>query len=417
MRRSLASVAVVAALALVAAGCGFVGGSDHSYKLIAYFSRAVSVFPSSQVRVLGLPAGSVDKVEPQGDRVKITMSIHSDIPIPANVHAQLVPQSLIGERYVQLMPAWTVGQPKAEPGHVIALGDTIAPVEPDEALAAVKKFLDSLDPKGLGRLINNAADALDGNGQQLNDAINQVTTLVGTFADKDQTLSEIVDNLDGFTSTLSTREAQLGDILKTFSQATDVLASERSDIQALVQSLASLSQNGLNLVAKHSADLESDLQILGRLSQSIDTNIDSLSRLLDAGPLLVNGLHGAFNPDLRATNLRTALTPLVGDILSPVLQILGLPPLGCIDIPLVQPCTSGPSAASASSRVNGQSAGSAVSTSLPAPTTPIDDLLGLLRAPTVAPPPAPSLGDHVGDGAGAVAGFVDDAAHAMVGAS
>jgi len=34
----------------------------------------------------------------------------------------------------------------------------IVPVEPDEALAELKKFLDSLDPNGLGSLINNLSD-------------------------------------------------------------------------------------------------------------------------------------------------------------------------------------------------------------------------------------------------------------------
>src|SRR5689334_10675173 len=107
--RLLAAFVLLAVLA--AAGCSL-GGGGGGYKLVAYFDRAVSVYSSSQVRVLGLPAGQVNKVEVVGNQVKVTMTIESKIPLPQGVKAQIVPQSLIGERYIQLAPAWKDGEPK-----------------------------------------------------------------------------------------------------------------------------------------------------------------------------------------------------------------------------------------------------------------------------------------------------------------
>jgi virulence factor Mce-like protein len=399
-------VALVLALSLVAGGCSFLpGGGGKTYKLVAYFPRAVSVYASSQVRVLGLPAGTVDSVDVVGDQVKITMSIETSTPVPADVKAQIVPQSLIGERYVQLTPAWIQGQPKAEDGHVIDAKDTIIPVEPDEALAALKKFIDSLDPEGLGRLITNAADDLEGNGQTLNGALDEVSKLVATFADKDQQLAAIVDSFDRFTTTLETRETQLGEILTTFSQATQVLADERQGLEDLFAGLASLSANGLQLVAKHSQRLRTDLDIVARLAQSIDSNLGALGQLLDSGPLLVNGLNGAYNPTLRAFNLRTSFGPLVQTVLDPVLTSLvpGFPGVPCLPVPDI------------TCQATSQAAGPAVVTSVPQATTPIDDLLGLIAAPTVAPRPGPSTADRVADGASAVGGFLSDAAGSLVG--
>ncbi|MEY2405618.1 MAG: hypothetical protein QOG39_534, partial [Acidimicrobiaceae bacterium] len=53
MKRALISIV---ALAVFAGGCSFLpGGGGSRYKLVAYFPRAVSVYASSQVRVLGLP--------------------------------------------------------------------------------------------------------------------------------------------------------------------------------------------------------------------------------------------------------------------------------------------------------------------------------------------------------------------------
>lgn len=405
-------VAAVLAAALATSGCSVLGGGGGTYRLVAYFPRAVSLYPSSEVRVLGLPAGHVDSVDVVGTQVKVTMSIDDAIPVPDDVKALIVPQSLIGERYVQLSPAWKQGESKATDGTEIK--DTVVPVEPDEALAALKKFLDSLDPHGLGRLIDNAATDLQGQGATLNHALDQVSQLVGTFADKDQQLADIVDNFDKFTSTLATRESQLGDILATFSQATQVLADERQGIENLLAGLSGLSTNGLQLVAKHSQRLRTDLDTLTRLAQSIDVNLGALGQLLDSGPTLVKGLSDAYNPDLRAMDLRQNFGPLAESVLSPVLQKAGVPPGTTLPtcVPVLQTCdgigpqpslppASGPPAVTAAPRV----------------TTPVDDLLDLLGAPTTEPAPAPSTGDRVADGASAVASFLGDAARALVGAS
>jgi len=339
------------------------------------------------------------------------------VPVPDNVHAQLVPQSLIGERYVQLFPAWKEGQPQAEDGHEIGkdaahADEVIIPVEPDEALAALDKFLKALDPKGLGQLITNLSDDLKGNGAKLNHALDSVSQLVATFADKDQQLLDIVDSFDKLTTTLRTRETQLGDVIQTFSQASQVLADERQNLQLLLASLSSLSENALALVVKHSDRLHTDIEELTQLAQSIDANLGSVGKLLASGPMIANGLINAYDPVTHSTNLRTQLGPILANLLDPtLLGLLGLPPLRCIPIDTACP------AAIAAPSVAGQAASSATALSVPRATTPVDDLLALLGAPTAKRPPSPSTSDRVADGATSVGGFFADAAAALVGAS
>jgi virulence factor Mce-like protein len=410
-RASIRVLAVAVMGALMASGCSFVGGGGSSHKLIAYFPRAVSLYKSSQVKVLGLPAGTVDAVEVVGTEVKVTMSIQSDIPIPKDVSALIAPQSLIGERYIALSPAWRQGMEKAPDGMELRNTPTdptrvIIPVEPDEALAELKKFIDALDPQGLGSLITNLSDDLKGQGPTLNHALDQVSQIVVTFADKDQQLVDIVDHFDKFTATLTTRETQLGDILSTFAQATQVLADERQSLENLLAGLADLSRDGLTLVAKHSQQLRTDLDTLTHLAQSIDVNLGTLVQLLDSGPKLVAGIQGAYNPALRAFNLRENFGPAAQEVLGPLFAFLGInPPTVCV-IGL-QNCED----------IVALATGSPVRINVPRATTPIDDLLGLLSAPGVAPTPPPSNADRMADGGASIGGFLRSAAAGMVGAS
>jgi virulence factor Mce-like protein len=370
LRLLVGALAVVLG-ATVLPACGLLPGGEGSYTLHAYFPRAVSVFPSSDVRVLGLPAGSVSAVEVEGDQVRIDLKIKDSIDVPADVRAQIVPQSLIGERYIQLSPVFEKGMERAKDGMTIDRDHTIIPVEPDEALAAVKKFLDSLDPKGIGRLVTNLEEDLRGNGSTLNSALGSLSDLVTTFAEKDDALVRIVDSFDKLTATLSSREQQLGEVLDAFATASQVLADERGSIEGLVRGLADLSQSGLRLVGEHAGPLRSDVQTLADTAAVIDANLSAVEDLLEAGGNLAAGVYGAYNPELRALNLRNNFGPLVPEVIDALLGQLGVPAL-CLPV-------------TATCGVAGRSEGSATPARITTGTTPVGALLELLGRPTTSP--------------------------------
>ncbi len=393
MIRRATATGLALAMAAALAGCGLTGGGD-TYTLVAYFPRAVSVFESSDVRVLGLPAGEVTAVEVDGDRVRVELAIPTDIQVPDGATAQIVPQSLIGARYIQLSPAYQDGMEVLEDGDEVE--NTVIPVEPDEALAALKEFLDSLDPEGIGRLITNLDEDLEGNGAALNETLGSLSELVSTFAENDDVLLRIVESFDRLTETLVTREAQLGEVLDAFASASQVLADERESIGNLVSGLADLSQNGLRLVGEHSTALRSDIQTLTDAAATIDANLSSVTQLLASGNLLTSGLLEAYNPELRAIDLRNNFTPLVEEVVQLLLDQVGLGGVCDLGLPLLG-CP----------EVAGQG-GAATPARLADAATPVGSLVGLLGSATepVAPQPGPA----------ATAGsFLRDAASTLLG--
>lgn len=367
------ALAVVLSTTLALSGCALLGGGD-TYEVVAYFPRAVSLYESGAVQVLGLPAGEVTGVEIEGDRVRVTMAVDSDIPLPADVRAAIVPQSLIGERRVQLFPPFQQGDELARDGHEIPIEDTVIPVEPDEALASLKEFLDALDPNGVGRLIDNAATALDGKGEALGTALDELSELVGNIEDNDDSIIRIAERFDDFTSTLLTRESQLAKVMDDFAIVAQVLADERDEIESLVSGLAGLSGDGFDLVSEHAVRLRTDVAIVQRLTASVVANLDGVQDLVQGGAQQIDGFIDAFNPTVRALNLRNAFSPLVQEALKPVFDSVGIP-FPCVPVDVV--CPEGGALP--------LGADGAVAAELPVPTTPVDDVLSLLGSPTVAP--------------------------------
>jgi virulence factor Mce-like protein len=425
--------ALLALTGIVLSSCSVLpGGGGKTYTLQAVFPKTIALFKDSEVRVLGLKAGKVTKVTAMGDQVQVEMSVKESVPVPADVHATIVPLSLIGERYVQLFPVWTTGQPKARSGEVIPMERTEVPVEPDEALGALKKFLDSLDPAATGRLVQNAANDLQGNGQSFNDTVANLSQLVGTLADKDQQLGDIIDNFDKFTTVLSTREVQLGNVMDSFANLTGLLAQERTAIENTVRNLGHVSTDAFDLLSVNRAGLDKDLTQLTRVLQAVKVNIGSVQQVLDSGPLLVNGLTNAYAPQFHRIDLRTQVSPTVG-------QLIGNLGLGfTVCLPIDVSCT--PSAQSTNSAATKPPAAPAAAPAAVAP-TPVPVTVPSVTAPapattsTTAAPPNPidsilrlfgSGGAHVGvvstepgakagQAAGGLPGFIKGVARTLTG--
>lgn len=346
--------------------------SPKGIELTAYFDKAVSLYEKGDVKILGLSSGKVTEVQVVDTKVRVKMRLNEGTRVPDDVQATIVPLSLIGERYVQLFPAWTHGEPEAKNGAVIPLERTSIPVEPDEALAALKKFLDTLDPNATGRLVKNLAADLKGNGQLLNDALGQFAELTATLADKDEQLGHLIENFDKFTATLRTRESQLGKVMDQFAVTTGLLADERDTIAKLVKALAQTSSAGLDLISEHGGALNTDVQTLTDTLLVVNENLAHVRDFLSATPMLVaganldgqQGLVSSFDPAFKHIDLRQATTPT----LALLLNALGLPSEG-ICLPLDVECEESPLPISASNPA-----------SVKAGPGPVGAMVGLLSA-------------------------------------
>lgn len=72
---------------------------------VAYFANSNGLFPGDEVRVLGVPVGKIDTIEPQPQRVKVSFWFDSTVQVPADVKAVILSPSLVTWRAIALMPA------------------------------------------------------------------------------------------------------------------------------------------------------------------------------------------------------------------------------------------------------------------------------------------------------------------------
>src|SRR3981189_974964 len=97
------TLAVVTALALTYGGWQLFRKLTTN-TIVAYFAQANSLYPGDDVSIMGIPGGSVDKVEPAGDKMKVTFHFPTKYKVPANASAVIMNPSLVASRNIQLEP-------------------------------------------------------------------------------------------------------------------------------------------------------------------------------------------------------------------------------------------------------------------------------------------------------------------------
>ncbi len=122
--------------------------------ITAYFTSATAIYPGDDVRVAGVKVGTIKSIDPQGTKAMMTLRVDRDVPIPADAKAVIVPQNLVGSRYVQLAPAYGSDEAPSGPtmrdGAVIDTDRTAVPIEWDEVKAQLTRLATDLGPSSDG---------------------------------------------------------------------------------------------------------------------------------------------------------------------------------------------------------------------------------------------------------------------------
>ena len=292
--------AAVLAGALVAGGVLVYHVINHGKQVTAYFAESIGVYPGSTVRVLGVPVGTVDSVQPEGSRIKVTMTLGHGIAVPARVSAVVIAPSVVADRYIQLTPAYTTG-PQVADGAVIPLARTAVPVEVDQVYASLAKLADTLGPNGankhgaLSALIKTGAANLAGNGAYLRQMITEFGGLSKTLGNSSGNLFATVAYLQRFTTMLKDNNGQVRLAEDQLAQVSAFLASDRRDLAAAISELAVALNRVKGFIGGNRALIASNVSKLASITSLLVRERTSLAEALDVAPLAAGNLVHAYD--------------------------------------------------------------------------------------------------------------------------
>ncbi|MFE9578793.1 MCE family protein [Nocardia sp. NPDC006044] len=310
------TIALVLVVAVVAAGVlWWTVDRLTTTKITAYFDRSVGIYEGSDVRVLGVPVGRVDSVEPQGDQVKIVMSVDRSFDIPANARAAQITPSIVSDRYIQLTPVYTGGD-KMPRTATIPRDRTVTPVEVDQLYKSITELSDALGPNGankdgaVNQLVRTGAANLDGNGEALANSLTQLSKAAKYLSDARGDIFDTVKNLQNFVTMLADNDAQVRQFNVQLADLSSFLASERSDLGAALNLLSVALGDVARFIDNNRDLIASNAEGLVTLTKTLSDQRDDLAAALPVLPLALSNLINIHNAESGTLDMRANFTDL-----------------------------------------------------------------------------------------------------------
>jgi phospholipid/cholesterol/gamma-HCH transport system substrate-binding protein len=311
---------VLFALVVVGLATFLFNGGDQK-TLTAQFPRAVSIYQGSDVRVLGVPVGKIDSVTPSGTDVIVTMHYDANVQIPANAKAVIVSPSIVGDRFVQLTPAYTGGAVLAS-GATLTEQQTAVPLELDQIYSSVDDLTVALGPNGANKkgaltdLLDTTARNFGGQGAKFHRAIENFSRLSQTLADNKDQLFGSVRELEGFVHTLARNDRTVRGFNGQLANVSHMLKGERGDLAASLHNLSIAMRQVSGFVKDNRKILGKNITGLDQVTQILVKQRAALDETLRDAPLALNNLLLTYNPQAGTLDTRANLGEVINQIQS-----------------------------------------------------------------------------------------------------
>jgi virulence factor Mce-like protein len=210
---------------------------------------------------------------------KATLSLGSSPKIPANLQADVLSVSAVGEQYVDLRPR-TDSAPYLHNGSVIAMRDTTIPQAVGPMLDQVNALIKSLPKDKIGQLLDESFQAFNGAGYDLgslSDSTSRISADANSVVDRTRTLTED-------TGPLLDSQAKTADSVRTWARSlagiSDVLVNDDSRLRTLLQNGPGAADEASRLLEQIKPTLPVLLANLTTIGQIGVTYHPSLEQLL-----------------------------------------------------------------------------------------------------------------------------------------
>ncbi len=222
-----------------------------------------SIAPGADVKLRGLAVGRVTELAPTDDGgVRLTISIQPSqaAQIPSDVVARVLPATVFGTTYVDLVTGTTDGSgPSLAAGAVIPQDRGTATLELQKALDGIDGLVSALGPARLSTVLHTLASSLDGKGDELGRVVDRYNHVSSELRPQVPLVREDLRLLAANLRTLRDVAPQLLDAIDDTVVVADHLVERRVDLSRLIESGLRLTDETGRLVDRTAPGYEQNI--------------------------------------------------------------------------------------------------------------------------------------------------------------
>jgi virulence factor Mce-like protein len=262
-RRALAGRGLIVMLVFIALlgatylrSTGTIGGNPEVSALVR--NAGGSLRPGSDVKINGVIIGRVTEITNGSDgdvRIGLLVNEEDLDSIPANVEARILPATVFGTTFVDLVVYNGASDEALEAGDVIPADKSQGTLELQQALDDIDRLVTALGPAELASAIGSAAEALEGRGEK----IGQIIETADTYLARLTPLMPLVrSDLRKLAANLQLIDSVAPDLL----QATEdglvtlhTIATQQAAVTALISGGTALSRTATSFLSSNQREL------------------------------------------------------------------------------------------------------------------------------------------------------------------
>ncbi|MBB3678051.1 MCE family protein [Modestobacter versicolor] len=281
-----ALVTILASYVLIATITNAGYGDQTAYR--AQFTDVAGLVTGDEVRIAGVRVGQVTEIRIARDGsatvAEVGLEVSSDVRLPAGVQATIRYRNLVGQRYVALTEGDGSAGATLAADDVIPLSRTTPALDLTTLFGGFQPLFQALSPDDVNRLSYELIQVFQGEGGTIESLLGHVASLTSSLADKDAVIGSVIDNLNTVVGTVAARDQQLSDLVVSLQQFVSGLAADRDAIFDSLQTIDGLAVATTDLLEQARAPLAADIQALGDLSTNIADTGDVLEDFLQLTP-------------------------------------------------------------------------------------------------------------------------------------
>jgi phospholipid/cholesterol/gamma-HCH transport system substrate-binding protein len=242
-------------------------GSSTTFR--ADFTSVSRLKPGQDVRIAGIPVGTVKDIAITGDHATVTFTVDKRQQLYMSTRAAIRYQNLTGDRYLEILAG--PGELRKLPaGATIPRDNTEPALDLDALLGGLRPVLKGLDGAKLNQVSNAIIELLQGKGAALSTVLADTSDFTHAIADRDQLIGETIDNL---TTVLAAADQKTTDLDTSVDQLQQLITSLSNGRDPIV--------NALEPLAATERDLTEVLRTARRPFQGVIENAGPLAAVLD----------------------------------------------------------------------------------------------------------------------------------------
>ncbi|MEU9655454.1 MCE family protein [Streptomyces chartreusis] len=216
--------------------------------------------PRADVKLRGVLVGEVRAVRADGTKATLDIALQPEhvSGIPSDVHARLLPKTLFGEKYVDLVPSAASSARPIRAGDVITQDRTRVGMEVQQLMNDLLPLLRTVQPGKLNATLSAFATALEGRGDRIDGNLTR---------------------LEAYLRRLNPHLPSLTEDIARFAEVAEIYGDAAPDLMEILRNTVTTSRTIVAQKDRLAAALRSTATVAGTTEDFLDTNGDRLIAL------------------------------------------------------------------------------------------------------------------------------------------